>query len=339
MISVIIPTRNRADLLKACLDSIVNQELPVGRFEVLIIDNGSTDHTCDISQPFVESAANVRYFLEPELGLHAGRHRGMHEALGDILVFVDDDIEAKPGWLAAISDSFNDPEVTMVGGNNLPMFLETPPAWLERMWSQSSYDRGHALGHLSILELSGPARVIDPGYIWGCNFSIRKSVLVDAGGFHPDGMPQECLQFRGDGETHVSRYVKQHKLRCWYHPDATVFHKVPKNRMTYEYFRKRGFAQGISDSFTELREQSSSDKGNTKKLNFNPVKRILKWLKRMIPADAGIQRAHEEFESGYAEGYQFHQNAYQNDMFFQAESVNLFKNLPVMADSIKSRLI
>jgi glycosyltransferase involved in cell wall biosynthesis len=301
-------------MLSAACRSIQKQEFDPSQFEILIIDNGSHDDTEFVSRRLVKSSIKTSYHLAVEPGLHVGRHKGMRKAQGDILVFVDDDIEAKPGWLAAISDSFNDPEVSMVGGNNLPMFLESPPAWLERMWSQSSYDGGHALGHLSILELSGPAREIDPGYIWGCNFSIRKSVLMDAGGFHPDGMPQECLQFRGDGETHVSRYVKQHNLRCWYHPDATVFHKVPKNRMTYEYFRKRGFAQGISDSFTELREQSPSDKGNTKKLNFSPVKRVLKWLKRMIPADAGIQRAHEEFESGYAEGYQFHQNAYQNDM-------------------------
>jgi len=93
----------------------------------------------------------------------------------------------------------------MAGGNNLPMFLETPPTWLTALWNRPTDLSGRALPALSMLELTGPPRNISPYYVWGCNFAIRKDVLIKAGGFHPDGMPKESIRFRGDGETHVSR--------------------------------------------------------------------------------------------------------------------------------------
>jgi glycosyltransferase involved in cell wall biosynthesis len=68
-------------------------------YEILIIDNGSTDDTKEISQEIMKEAANrqIRYIFEPEPGLLAGRHRGALEAKGELLVFVDDDIEATSG--------------------------------------------------------------------------------------------------------------------------------------------------------------------------------------------------------------------------------------------------
>ena len=80
-------------------------------------------------------------------------------------------------------------------------------------------------------------------------------ILIAAGGFHPDGMPKELIRFRGDGETHVSRHVAESGLECVFHPGASVHHKVTPERMTYAYFRQRGFNQGVSDSYTQLRQQ------------------------------------------------------------------------------------
>ena len=64
----------------------------------------------------------IRYLLEPEPGLLSGRHRGALESDGEILVFLDDDIEATAGYLHAILDAFKDPAVQLVGGPNLPRY-------------------------------------------------------------------------------------------------------------------------------------------------------------------------------------------------------------------------
>src|SRR5690606_17656190 len=112
---------------------------------------------------------------------------------------------------------------------------------------------GQAISSLSVLKLAEGRREISPYYVWGCNFSIRRKVLIDAGGFHPDSMPPDLVRFRGDGETHLADYVSKAGLNCVFDSEASVYHAVPQDRMTFTYFRARSFNQGVSDSFTSLR--------------------------------------------------------------------------------------
>jgi glycosyltransferase involved in cell wall biosynthesis len=314
-ISVIIPTRNRADPLAPALYSLTRQTLDAAEFEILVIDNGSTDHTAEVVKRFSDSLPNLSYHYELQPGLQAGRHMGLRKARGELLVFSDDDIEALPIWLEAVAEGFNDPEVVMVGGNNLPMFVEPPPDWLQRLWERPALHGGKALPALSILELPGGIRTFSPFYVWGCNFAIRKSVLLAAGGFHPDGMPKELVRFRGDGETHVSRYVADSGLKCLFHPGASVYHKVTPERMTFAYLRQRGFNQGVSDSFTALRAEYLRDR--LSKDSHGLPYRIIKWVYRKLKSlhirDAEIQQAMKEMAAGHAEGYAYHQQAFKTD--------------------------
>lgn len=309
MISVIIPTRNRADLLAAALDSLTRQTLVTSEFEILIVDNGSTDNTAQVICQYQDRLSNLNSIYAEEPGLHIGRHAGMKAARGEFLVFADDDIEAFPTWLSAIKESFADESVAMVGGNNLPMFLEPPPAWLKSMWQRTDRRGDHVVAALSIIEFRQPVKEMLPYLIWGCNFAIRKAVLLAAGGFHPDGMPKELIRFRGDGETHVSRYVIESGLKCVFNAGASVYHKVTPERMTFKYFRQRGFNQGVSDSYTALRNQE---------LGILSVKQSL--LNRV--ASLGLRNARallrHPFERkalalmaiGHKEGFEFHQLMY-----------------------------
>ena len=113
--------------------------------------------------------------------------------------------------------------------------------------------QGKVIGPLSISDLGQGRFEIDPGFIWGCNFSIRRSVLADAGGFHPDAVPANKLRFRGDGETHISDFVRRNKLKSMFDSGASIQHMVLEERMTREYLCARAYAQGISDSYTNVR--------------------------------------------------------------------------------------
>lgn len=311
-ISLTIPTRNRADLLHAALDSITRQTLDLSEFELIIVDNGSTDHTAQVVNDYAAKLPNLVYIYDPVPGLHTGRHAGMKAAKGDILVFADDDIEAFPSWLSSIKEGFGEPDVAMVGGNNIPMYLCSPPQWLIRMWNRPSLYGGKALPSLSILELPDGIRPINPDFVWGCNFSIRKSVLLAAGGFHPDGMPKEMICLRGDGETHVSRYVEESGMKCLFHSGASVYHKVTAERMTFSYFRQRGFNQGVSDSYTDLRNQTRKQQTGKKNLLHRIARRIFR-LGRDFMEGRDVMRAMNELKLGQQEGYAYHQNAYQID--------------------------
>jgi glucosyl-dolichyl phosphate glucuronosyltransferase len=300
-VSIIIPTRNRAVSLAAALESIAKQTVGHNRFEVLVVDNGSTDHTANMVDGFRASLPNLRYFLADNPGLHVGRHKGLFEAKAEILSFIDDDVEVFQTWLEGIAKAFEDPEVVLVGGKILPKFETTPPQWLKRMWTKKSTE-GYILGYLSLLDLGQTIKEISPNYVFGCNFSIRKSIVLNAKGFHPDGMPQAFTRFRGDGETHISKYVSSKKYKALYNPKASVYHRIPAERMTETYFLKRAYNQGISNSYTLTREGRPKD---WLKLNYQKFKHMT----RKFLGD----RLEYRIRQAYFAGFDYHQKEVKKD--------------------------
>ncbi len=227
-------------------------------FEVIIVDNGSTDSTKQIFESYRNRITNLRYCFDDTPGLHVGRHRGMQEAESETLVYADDDIEAFPTWLEAIAKDFKNNEAVLVGGKNLPQFEVPPPEWILTMWRKNS--SGHRiLSYLSILDLGDEVRKVDPSHVYGCNLSILKSALLDEGGFHPDSMPDDYINYRGDGESHVVGALKAKGHNALYDPKASVYHIVTRERMTERYFCNRAYRQGISDSYTSIREKGLAD--------------------------------------------------------------------------------
>lgn len=300
-LSIIIPTRNRATYLACALESFTKQSYPANLFEVIIIDNGSTDNTREVSASYSNRINNLLYYYEPSPGLHVGRHMGMKMSRSDILVYADDDIESFPTWLEAIAKSFQDPEVALVGGKNLPKFESEPPDWIWKMWKKDRLGNS-ILGYLSILDLGDVEKEINPYHVFGCNFSVRKNILLEAGGFHPDAMPQELIRYRGDGESHISKYILEKGYKALYHPKASVYHLVPSNRMTEEYFCRRAFNQGISDSYTHIRE-NIKEHSFVRKNKENYVKRIGRFLRAHIQ----ISKIREyRFYLAYKAGYEYH---------------------------------
>jgi glycosyltransferase involved in cell wall biosynthesis len=234
--------------------------MPKEEFEVIVVDNGSTDETPRVVSDY-SNRMHIQSVYDPRPGLHVGRHQGLSLSHANELVFIDDDIEANPVWLETIWQVFQSNEkIAMVGGKNLPKYESTPPFWILELWNKR-ISLGHVIEDLSILDFGDFEREVSPYYIFGCNFGVRKKIILDAEGFHPDGFPFDLLRFRGDGETHISDYVLKEGLMAYYHPGASVYHWVSAERMTEEYFCKRRYMQGVSAAFKELRS------GNQRVLN------------------------------------------------------------------------
>ncbi len=256
-ISVVVPTRNRAKYLEKFFCSLMQQSVKQEKYELIVIDNGSTDKTKKVCEKWQGNIKNFRYIYDDKPGLHIGRNIGYQQSSSDLIVFADDDIEATPTWLEAICNGFNKhADVVLIGGSDIPRFEEAPPQWIETLWRNLSDKKDEKiLVDYSCIMLGKKEKEISPYYVFGCNFAIRKWVLDKTHGFHPDGMPDELLCYRGDGESFVSNYIIQNGLKALFVPAASVYHAVSKQRMSFQYISKVAYRNGISTAFSMLRER------------------------------------------------------------------------------------
>jgi glycosyltransferase involved in cell wall biosynthesis len=310
--SVIVPTLDRSVLLRATIASIARQTLPADQFEIIVVDNGSTDNTVQTVDSLIKGHPDhrIRYIYEPEPGLLAGRHRGASEAVEELLVFVDDDIEAVPGWLAAIVSAFEDPQVQLAGGRNLPKYETDAPPWIESFWDAAS-GGGRYCYYLSLLDLGEEKRQIIPNYVFGLNFAIRRQALFDLGGFHPDSYSDELQRFVGDGETGLTTIAEARGFVAVYEPAATVYHFTPSSRMTVEYFVDRSYTEGIRDSYAYVRRNgplSSTGMARARRLVGKVIRRGKRLFQapRVVPSDekAGL---YKRVADARRAGFDFHQ--------------------------------
>ncbi len=258
--SVIIPTFNRSGQLSRTLASLVALDYRLDLFEIIVVDNGSVDDTKQIVDSCIVKFPEhkIRYFFDNVPGLLTGRHRGAKEAKGELLIFIDDDISVEKKWLKSIVETFeNYPDVHLVGGKCLPAYEKTPPEWLDAFWKELP-DGGKMLTDLSLCDYGDKEKEVDQTWIWGLNYSIRKSSFLKFGGFHPDNISPRYQHFQGDGETGLSLKLKENGAKAWYNPQVIVYHEVPAERMTYFYFEKRYFYQGVCNSFTGIRRIKGS---------------------------------------------------------------------------------
>lgn len=252
--TVIMPTNRPIKDIEETIESICQQVIEPYIFEFIVIDNlPNRDIKHQLTEKITQLNKDIyfRYQHESTPGLLSGRHRGMQVAQAEILVFIDDDIIADKNWLSAIIETFDDPNVHLVGGRNLPKYETNPPPWLDQFWSE--IEDGRLCGYLSVLDFGDQQKEIDPNYVWGLNFAIRKQTLIALGGFHPDGMPWHLRHFRGDGESGLTAKATQMGIKAVYQPRAKIYHKVSKERLTIDYFKQRAHLQGISDSYSFIR--------------------------------------------------------------------------------------
>jgi glycosyltransferase involved in cell wall biosynthesis len=315
--SVIIPTLNRCELLKKTIISLVNQVFDCTKFEIIIIDNGSTDATKSVVNELINKYPHyiIRYIYDNIPGLLTGRHRGAKEAKSDILVFVDDDIEATPGWLQVICEAFKNPDVHLVGGKCLPIYDVPPPEWEKYLWSHNNDLK--MCGCYSLIDQGDMQKDTHPNYIFGLNFSIRKQTLFDLGGFHPDCVPKRLQKYQGDGETGLTMKFAKKNLRAVYEPEALVYHHVTQERLTMEYLENRMYFQGVCNSYSLVR-----NKGKLMIAYISLKEKVKRRIKAFLMCSndgsshvftSEVHELRERMRIAYQNGFDFHQSEIKKD--------------------------
>lgn len=258
ILSIVIPTRNRVEMLRGVLQSIAAQKAEQNIYEVLVIDNGSTDGTRTVLKEFQEKIQNLRYIYDDRPGLHVGRNRGITESQGELIGYLDDDVILFPDWINTVIKAFDDAEVMHVCGSVLPydMSLMTKEFMSKYAVKIGSYLYVGAIScfwERGLSESDMRSHIMKEKLFFGGNSIFRKRLLHDCYGFHPDSMPYNLLMYRGDGETYVGQFICEHKMKSMYYAQASVYHMIDINRVKPAYIRYMYFRNGISSMYTTLR--------------------------------------------------------------------------------------
>lgn len=253
LVTVVICTHNRERYLGAAIDSIVTQDADGASFELLVVDNRSTDGTPTLCQRYAERG-QLRYIQEPQLGLCYARNAGWRNARGGIVAYFDDDAVAEPGWLKAIADAFKEfGNAGVVGGRVLPIWEGERPPWLSD---------GIAFS-LTIVDWSAEPKLIpDPNVEWlvGANMAMPACVLAEVGGFEPR-LDRIGTSMLSGGDVFLQHRIVDHGYDCVYYPGMAVRHLVPANRLEKRWFTRRYYWQGISDAVMTLIKHGPMTRG------------------------------------------------------------------------------
>lgn len=256
-ISAIICTHNRADYLPRAISSLVAQDLQNDAYEIIIVDNGSTDNTRDIVLSFA-AKGNIRYILEPVIGLSHARNKGWRNAAAPYVAYLDDDAIAKPTWLGKMLQVFEtiDPRPGCVGGRVTPIWEAPRPAWL-----------GDGIAcSLTVVDWSDIPHVLenlDSEWLAGANIAFPRNLLERLNGFTPY-LDRSGARLLSSGDVFLEKQVQKSGHNCFYHPEVEVFHHIPASRLTRSWFVRRYYYQGISDAVMQMLAESPSRKWRLK---------------------------------------------------------------------------
>lgn len=252
-ISIIIPTFNRAEVLSEAIVSVLQHTNNYSNIEVIIIDNNSSDNTYDIVLEFMKVSSIVFYFKEENQGLSHAKNRAIKESSGDIIIFLDDDIEIDDKWLNAILEPFEDDSVAVVGGKVLPYKVKIPD-WLPEQY--------YFL--VSIFDPSNNQAFVS--HVMGGNCAIRKSVFEKIGLFDITLGRNGNILLSGE-ENDLYTRISRLGLKICYTPHAIIYHKI-NNKLNSEYIFNYAFFLGRSSGKYEK--------------NYFLIKFLLKYMKNLL---------------------------------------------------------
>lgn len=231
--TVIVCTYNRAESLRDTLRALRAQETAAGRrWEIVVVDNNSKDHTRDVVQEAQSDWPLLRYEFEVAQGLSHARNHGIGAARGDVILFTDDDVLPEPLWLETTLQGLDTYHADACGGYIAPIWESPPPAWLtERFY-----------GFLAIrTDRSDDYPITDAARApFGANMAMKRTVFGRVGLFDTNrGRKGKVLASGEDGE--MFERILSAGFTAVFIGKSRVHHKVESFRVTKRYFRRWRF--------------------------------------------------------------------------------------------------
>ncbi len=240
-VSLIIATYNRAEALIEALRSVVQQTLPSAEWECVVVDNRSTDDTAARFAAFAAAhpEKQLRLVREERQGLSHARNCGIAASRGALIAIIDDDERINPDFLAAYVELFDQhPEAISAGGRVIAAYEEMPrPRWMSRFTEEpiaNPMDYGDRVREFPVGRI--PA---------GGNMAFRREVFDRFGRFNPE-LGRVGDRLIGGEESDLFERLARAGAKCYYVPDAVMWHLIPARKLTREYLQNLSYNIGVS---------------------------------------------------------------------------------------------
>jgi glycosyltransferase involved in cell wall biosynthesis len=240
LITVALCTHNHADRLQRTLDDLRQLVQPTQPWEVIVVDNASSDETPQLlaDHRWRPPGVPVRVVRELTLGLSNARNRAIKEAKGEYLLFVDDDETPDPQWLVAYEHDMLAHTPDALGGRIEVLFEHGDrPSWLQ----------DELLGFLGHLDHGNGCWLTDPATpFYGGNFAVSKDLFSEVGEFDAElGRKGQINSGGEDTEFYRRLIASNHKVR-WV-PGATIYHRIRADKLRRSYFLELHYRQGLAE--------------------------------------------------------------------------------------------
>ncbi len=231
--TIVLCTRDRAALLGSALESLLGIDYPADDFELVLIDNGSSDGTKRVADRFAERAPfALRYFYEARAGLSVARNRAIQEARGEYLFFTDDDQLVDEKVLREHERVARTYRSRVQQGCIELRFPRGQPSWL----------RGE------LTTVLGKTRDLPEGPqdidLYGGNMLLKREVFADFDAFRED-LGKGAAGYSEDIE--ITRRLLKGRETVVYAPGARIYHLIEPDRADPSFFRRNAFEKGYSD--------------------------------------------------------------------------------------------
>jgi glycosyltransferase involved in cell wall biosynthesis len=239
-LSLVIATYNRAEQLMVTLGSVAMQSADPATWECIVVDNNSSDNTRQRVEAFQRehSALNIRYCFEKNQGLSHARNAGIAASRGDIVAFIDDDERIVEDFITAYIDLFDQhPDAMAAGGEIIAEYPTGRPRWM------SHYTERPIANPMSF---GDKVRLFPAGRIpGGGNMAMRRKLFTVVGVFNTS-LGRTGKRLLGGEESELFERIAKQQYRVYYAPRAVMYHIIPAEKLTRDYFTRLSRNTGIS---------------------------------------------------------------------------------------------
>lgn len=263
--SIVICTYNRERYISKSLQSICEQSFSTESYEVLVIDNNSPDNTSKVCSEFINKYKNIniRYILETNQGISYGRNTGVKEALGEYIIFIDDDETINADYLDTLYSYLNQyPQAQLCATPVYPIYEANKPKWLSHFTLRpitGYYYKGDKVNILKGKDYPGTGHAI-----------IKRSLFEQYGTFNTELGRKGSSLLGAEDKDMFLRFINNN-IECYYFPDIPIYHHIPEYKLTDNFFKELTYSIGKSE---RIRTKSISNNCYLKRL----FSELIKWV-------------------------------------------------------------